>query len=81
MRFSAEEAVAVQRAMRAELGLGPEAFPLPAFVGMISDEIDQLRAAGRSDEEVAALIARTIGREVSAGAISAHYASRGERGR
>jgi len=35
--FSVENVVEAQRAMRRALGLGDEMFPLPAFVGMISD--------------------------------------------
>lgn len=79
--FSAQEAVAVQRALRETLGLGPERFPLPAFVGMISDEIDQLHQAGRTDAEIAAVIERTIGRQVSPEALQQHYATRSDRAR
>ena len=74
-KFSAQEAVAVQREMRRSLGLGAEEFPLPAFVGMISDEIEQLRAAGRSDADIAGMIKATIGRDVLPGDLAAHYAS------
>ena len=74
MTFSAQEAVAVQRELRRSLGLGPEAFPLPAFIGMISDEIDQFRAAGRSDAEIAELIKATVGRDVSTAAIEQFHA-------
>jgi hypothetical protein len=31
-------------------------FPVQAFVGMISDEIDLLRKAGRTDEQIAYLV-------------------------
>jgi hypothetical protein len=34
-------------------GLGPEMFPPQAFVGMISDEIEQLPAIGKTDAEIA----------------------------
>lgn len=73
-KFSVQEAVAVQREMRRSLGLGAEEFPLPAFVGMISDEIEQLRAAGRSDADIVAMIKATIGRDVSSADIAEHYA-------
>lgn len=72
--FSAQEAVAVQREMRRALGLDAETFPLPAFVGMISDEIEQLRAAGRSDADIAQMIKTTIGRDIDPAVIAAHYA-------
>ena len=77
--FSAEEAVAVQRELRRSLGLGAEAFPLPAFVGMISDEIEQFRAAGKSDADIAAVIKTTVGRDVRPEDLSRFYASPDER--
>ncbi len=72
--FSSQEAVAVQRELRGSLGLGPEAFPLPAFIGMISDEIEQFRSAGRSDADIAAVIKNTIGRDVAPSDIAEFYA-------
>jgi hypothetical protein len=72
--FSVSEAVAVQRELRRSLGLADEAFPIPAFVGMISDEIEQFRAAGKSDADVAEVIKTVVGREVSAETIARFYA-------
>lgn len=72
--FSAHEAVAVQEELRRSLALAPEQFPLPAFIGMISDEIDQFRDAGRSDADIVALIKSTIGRDVTLGDIKRFYA-------
>ncbi len=72
--FTAQDAVATKRALRQSLGLGPETFPSPAFIGMISDEIEQLRTSGRSDEHIAATIKEAIGRDVSPADIAAHYA-------
>lgn len=77
--FSAQDAVAVQRELRRSLGLEAERFPLPAFVGMISDEIEQFRAAGKSDADVAAVIKSTVGREVSPDILAQFYASPEER--
>lgn len=72
--FDIREALSAQRALRDELGLGPERFPVPAFVGMISDEIERMRAAGRSDEDVAAVIERATGKRVPAADIARFYA-------
>jgi len=72
--FSAQEAVAVQRELRRTLGLDAEAFPLPAFIGMISDEIEQFRASGRGDKDVAAVIRACIGRDVEPSDIARYYA-------
>jgi hypothetical protein len=73
--FTVEEALAVQREMRRCLGLGAEAFPLSAFIGMLSDEIERLRASGQSDAKIAALIERTIGRVFAESDIARYYAS------
>ena len=77
--FSAQEAVAVQRELRRSMGLGAESFPLPAFIGMISDEVEQFRAAGKSDVDVAAVIKSVIGREVKPEDIAKFYAPAEER--
>ncbi len=79
-QYSVEEAVKAQKALRAAAGLGPEAFPIGAFVGMISDEIEALRGRDRSDEEIAALVRENSAIEISAEEIAENYASPGERG-
>jgi hypothetical protein len=79
--FTAEEAVVAQRDLRHVLGLASEMFSLPAFVGMISDEIEQLRAAGYDNRQISGLIRDAIGREISPDDIQAHYASPQARGR
>ena len=40
---SLAESLKALQALRNAAGLGPEQFPLPAFVGMISDEVKALR--------------------------------------
>ncbi len=45
--YPIEQALRAQKALREAAGLGPEMFPVEAFVGMISDEIEQLRSQGR----------------------------------
>jgi hypothetical protein len=73
--YSIQEALKVQEAMRTELGLKPERFETPAFVGMLSDEIEKLRDAGRSDGEIAELVRQEIGRDLSPADIAKYYAS------
>lgn len=75
LSFSTEQLVAVQKVLRHSLHLPPEKFPLQAFVGMISDEIEQLRSRGLSDEEIAGLVASTTGVPVRADAIRLYYVS------
>ncbi|AXC09793.1 hypothetical protein ACPOL_0416 [Acidisarcina polymorpha] len=74
-----EEAVKAQKALRAASGLGPEMFPIQAFVGMISDEIESLRKRGKSDAEIAQLIEENSEIRISPEEIANHYASPEER--
>ncbi len=73
--YPVEEAVKAQKALRAKAGLGPEMFPVEAFIGMISDEIETLRKTGMSDEDIAAAVKSSSAIDVSAEEIAAHYAS------
>jgi hypothetical protein len=47
--YSVEEAIKAQKSLRQAAGLETEEFPIQAFVGMISDEIESLRRRGKSD--------------------------------
>ncbi|MDQ6685969.1 MAG: response regulator [Pseudomonadota bacterium] len=73
--YSAEEAMLAQRALRESMSLGPEVFSTAALVGMLGDEIEQLRRVGTSDAEIAALISAATGREFSAASLSRHHDS------
>lgn len=73
--YSLEEALRAQKALRTLGGLGPEQFPIQAFVGMISDEIEHLRKLGHSDEEIAKVIGANSKIEISAAEIAENYAS------
>lgn len=73
--FSIEQALATQRHMRGLLGLPDERFPLPAFIGMISDEIEQMRAAGRTDSDIADLIGEATGVRPETADIARYYAA------
>jgi hypothetical protein len=72
--YPVEEAVKAQKALRAAAGLEPEQFPIQAFVGMISDEIEVLRSQGKSDEQIAALVQQSSNVRVTADEIAANYA-------
>lgn len=73
--YPVDEAVRAQKALRTAAGLGPEMFPIPAFVGMISDEIDSLRQAGKTDDQIAALVSRNSAIQISGEEITQNYAS------
>jgi hypothetical protein len=73
--YPIEEAIKAQRALRDAAGLEPEQFPLQAFVGMISDEVESLRKRGRSDHEIASIIQRNSAIEITASEIAENYAS------
>ena len=77
--YPLEEAVKAQKALRDAAGLGAERFPIQAFVGMISDEIEALRKTGKSDAEIAALVRENSAIEISAEEIAENYASPAER--
>jgi len=77
--YPVEEAVRAQKALRAAAGLGPEMFPVQAFVGMISDEIDSLRQAGKTDDQIAALVTRNSAIQISGEEITQNYASAKQR--
>ena len=73
--YPVEEALRAQKALRDLAGLGPEMFPIQAFVGMISDEVETLRRQGHSDEEIAHAIEAHSRIAITAEEIAAHYAS------
>jgi hypothetical protein len=73
--YTLDEALKAQTALRAQAGLGPEMFPLEAFVGMISDEIESLRKCGKSDDEIAAVIQSNSSIKITASEIAEYYAS------
>ena len=77
--YPVEEALRAQKALRELAGLKPEMFPIQAFVGMISDEIETLRKQGRTDDEIAKAITASSNISISASEISAHYATPEER--
>jgi hypothetical protein len=72
--YPLQEALQAQQALREAAGLAPETFPVQAFVGMISDEIEALRQRGRSDDDIARLIASNSSIEITPADIAAHYA-------
>lgn len=73
--YPLEEAVRAQKALRAAAGLGPEMFPVQAFVGMISDEIDSLRKAGKTDAQIATLVSQNSAIQITGDEIAENYAS------
>ena len=72
--YSIEEALRAQAALRDAAGLDREQFPLTAFIGMISDEIEALRAKGVSDAKIAELVRAHSSIEITSGDIETHYA-------
>lgn len=72
--YPIEEALTAQRALRTGAGLGEEAFPIEAFVGMISDEVEALRKRGKTDHEIATIIEASSAIRISASEIAENYA-------
>ena len=79
--YSLDEALKALGALREAAGLKPERFPVEAFVGMISDEVELLRKLGKSDEEIARIVRENSAIEIRGAEIREHYASPEERGR
>ena len=77
--YPVEEAIKAQKSLRDAAGLGPEQFPIEAFVGMISDEVELLRKRGKSDDEIASIIRNSSAIEITAEEIAKNYASPEER--
>jgi CheY-like chemotaxis protein len=73
--FTAEDVVLAQRALRASMGLGPEAYALLPFLGMLADEIGQLRKMGRSNDEIAELLTAALAKPVSVAAVESFAVS------
>lgn len=73
--FSLNESLKALNALRDAAGLQPEEFPLEAFVGMISDEVEALRMRGKSDEEIVSLIRASSTIDMSAAELSENYAT------
>ncbi len=73
--YPIEEALKAQAALRNLAGLAPEQFPLQAFVGMVSDEIEHLRQLGHTDETIATVIQSHSNIEITAEQIAENYAA------
>ncbi|HEY1987416.1 MAG TPA: hypothetical protein VGG85_18525 [Terracidiphilus sp.] len=77
--YPIEEALRAQKALRQLAGLGSEEFPVQAFVGMISDEIESLRHQGHSDQEIAKTITENSAIAITADEVAQYYAPPEER--
>ena len=77
--YSLQEALKAQRALRAAAGLGPEEFPIEAFVGMISDEVETLRSRGKTDQDIVRIIQENSAIEITPAELAANYAPPEER--
>lgn len=77
--FTAQQAAAANTALRAALGLPPQRFATEQLVGMLSDEIEQLRNAGKTDGEIAGLLFESVGLSIRSEEIARFYATPGER--
>jgi hypothetical protein len=77
--YPLDETLKALASLREAAGLEPEQFPIQAFVGMISDEIESLRKRGRTDDEIADIIRQNSAIEITAAEIAENYASPDER--
>jgi hypothetical protein len=77
--YPVQEAIRAQQALRHLAGLEPEMFPIQAFVGMISDEVEALRKQGHSDAQIAKTIQDNSKIKITADEVADYYASPEER--
>lgn len=77
--YPIEEALRAQNALRQIAGLEQEQFPVAAFVGMISDEIEILRRQGHTDQQIADAVTRNSSIAITPDDIAANYATPEER--
>ncbi len=77
--YPVQEAIRAQLALCDLAGLEPEMFPIQAFVGMISDEVEALRKQGHSDAQIAKTIQENSKIEITAEEVVDYYASPEER--
>jgi len=60
--FTMTEAIHAQQALRDAMSLGQETMTLAALIGMLGDEIDQLRRLGEDDAQIMRRIGDALGR-------------------
>ena len=67
--YTMSEAVKAQQALRDAMELGPETVTLAAMIGMLGEEIDQLRRLGEDDAQILRRIGEAVGRPIPIDAI------------
>ena len=71
--FTLEQAMRAQATLRVAAGKPEERFPTEQLIGMLSDEIRDLRERGSSDESIAELLQSQAGLELDAATIEKYY--------
>lgn len=72
--FTLQQSLQARAALRRKLDADVEELPIEALIGMLSDEIEQLRAKGATDGEIAKIISTSAGSIVNAQDVTLHYA-------
>ena len=68
------DALLALKALREAGGLAEQRFQVPAFVGMISDEIEALRKQGKTDAQIVAIIEQASPIRITPEEIARFYA-------
>ena len=63
--FTSDELSRAREGLRAAMGIGPVVLTTQALIGGLQTEIDQLRKIGRSDVDIAGVIADAIDRDIA----------------
>lgn len=76
--FTSDELSRAREALRAAMGIGPVALTTQALIAGLSTEIDQLRKIGKSDVDIALVIADAIDRDIAASVIERYRTASGD---
>jgi hypothetical protein len=77
--YSLEQAVRAQKALRDAAALGPERFPVPSLRRYDQRRDRKTPFPGKSDQDIATLIAANSNIKITAAEIAEHYAPPEER--
>ena len=73
LTLAARSSTWCRQLLRQVLGLGEERFEVSEFVQMISDEIEQMRDAGKTNDDIAAVVAEATGHRMDPADLDRHY--------
>ncbi len=77
-RYSFEEGIRAQTALRRAAHLPPESFSIEGFVSSVREEIDTLRGMGLCDDQIAEIVRQHSSIYITGNEVSVHSSPRHE---